>query len=273
MRPRTKILSIIIIGAMVPVIAWAELQIPGEDILEDTLDEIDVDDKIMEYAEEFFDKIEIEYSDGKFSVDFGELTEIIEDGGTIYELGEEFYGKLQGDKIISMAKDVPGLVAMDPTSENFLQIGDDFFRVEGEQSPSLELILKEYDIPSIIVEKDWYNEALKLKSEGTEVLIQDMLVYRDGNVFLSAEEGWESFVKLLPHEVRDKVQMDVSTIKIQDMELTLEGDRSVYHVSGLKTKKILGIFPIKVKVDIEVGASDEAVETEEEDHWWDFLAF
>jgi len=98
-----------------------------------------------------------------------------------------------------------------------------------------------------------------------EVEVSAPIEIEQGKVFLGGKE-----IKTTPGEAVRKISASPEAL----IKLSKEKEKPVYKVSDVQRKRILGIFPVRIKRDITIDASSENSRVIKiKRPWWSFLAF
>lgn len=245
--------------------AQAKLQAPEQ------FSDVDLNQAVSE-AEDWGEEVRVKYQDGKILINMEEINEIAEEGTKIFELGADYYNRLKSGAALIIDENIGEAVVFDPADENLFKLGDSFVRLKENIFPEVKLLLRDYAVDELLLNKR--GEKIEIISDGSAASTDESLLYEQGKIWLFDAQSQEKYLlEMLPSEIRQLVQGENGEIKIQNIEIKNEGGEPLYEVKGLDTKKILGIFPLKLNVAIEISADGKTIGYQQEKHWWDFLLF
>jgi len=139
-----------------------------------------------------------------------------------------------------------------------IQAGE--IKIETEKTKTLETKIKEKKV-NIVVEK----EKVILDDGGVKAETILPVKIEEGKISLKEKE-----IRNTPQEVLKKIVATPSAA----ISLKEEKDKAVYQVTDSKSKKLFGIFPVKVKIETTVNAQTEVPTVlREKKPWWSFLTF
>ncbi len=135
--------------------------------------------------------------------------------------------------------------------------------IEGEKVniSDAEIVVDEDKNISVVVKKG----EVKIKNKEVEVKVKGK-VKVDPNYGLAIGN---TPIKVEPAKIKEKVK---NLDRIRDITLEVKEDKPVYIVEGEDEGRLLGIIPIKVKMNLKVNAINGEVE-EEDKPWWSILVF